>query len=58
MGHARFWPVTELGILNARRVALDLPPLDDDAIDDAWAPAELAEHSRGLTDPTWRGQTG
>ncbi|MDQ3153925.1 MAG: hypothetical protein M3R63_20160, partial [Actinomycetota bacterium] len=51
-GHARLWPVTDPGTLNTRRAALDLPPLADAAIADAWTPAELAEHGRHLTDPT------
>lgn len=51
-GPVRLWPVTNPDTLNARRAALDLPPIGDATVAGAWTAAELAEHGRHLIDPT------
>lgn len=44
----RLWPVTDPSGLNARRARLDLPPITDDVLADAWTSDTLAERNINL----------
>ncbi len=46
----RLWPLTDPANLNVRRVAVDLPPLDQDVIDNAWTAEELRDQGHPLDD--------
>lgn len=48
----KLWPVTDPASLNARRGAVDLPPLDEDVIANAWTADELGELRHPLDDAT------
>jgi len=48
VSRCRLWPVTDPATLNARRAAVDLPPVDQDVIDNAWTVEELREQGQEL----------